>query len=189
MSSLPDFGYLMDGCGGMISGDDAALLYTSASWMEPKTIVEIGGCTGCSTSVLAKVAQENGGHLYTIECSPQERWHKNLERIGLTQYVTMIQAFSPWLTDEQLTLIPKPIDYLLIDGEHKTKWCIADYQYWQKFVRPEGRIAFHDWCGANGVGAEIRRAVEIILETDALTEVARVGTSNRGLIVFTKNFA
>jgi hypothetical protein len=104
------------------------------------------------------------------------------------KYVVLARESSPWPSHALLLAIESGIDYLLIDGDHRTKWVITDYHYWQRYVRKGGYIAFHDWTGAGGVEAEIKRAVGIIMETDKLEEIVRVRGPNRGLIVFRKTW-
>jgi len=168
-----------------MSKNDLELLYSTASEISPKSILEIGARNGCSSSLLGIVAKEKSGHLYSIEPSPQQLWKKNIDRLGLGEYVTQIVGASPWI---QVERVGQPIDFFLIDGDHRTRWCLADYHYWSVYVRRGGRIAFHDWCGANGIAAQVRQAVEIILKTDALTEVGRAEGKDKGLIVFEKSF-
>jgi len=162
---------------------DLDILHGTAMAVKAKTIVEIGSMDGCSSMCLGLVAKETDGSLYCIEPSPKARWKQNIKDLFLTDYVTLIMAESPWVDTR---MIPKPIDYLLIDGNHKTRWCLVDYHFWERFVRPGGMIAFHDYNGAKGVGDWIRRALDIIIEDDDLIEVVSNNTKDRGTIVFQK---
>lgn len=185
MITEPDYTDILNSCGGRLSSVDAGILYTTALGIEAQTIVEIGSMDGCSSMVFGYVAKQTGGHLYCLEPNPKGKWKANMERLGLSDYAVSIMKASPWVDPK---LIPMPIDYLLIDGDHRTRWTIADYHYWEPYVRQGGMIAFHDWTGAKGVGAWVQRAVGIILEDDAdgLEEVARDESGNRGIIVFKK---
>lgn len=175
---------ILNSCGGRLSIDDARILYDNAMAIEAKSILEIGCMDGCSSMVFGEVVKQTGGHLYCIEPFPKGRWAANMERLGLLPYATQIQGRSPWIIPE---IIRQPIDFLFIDGDHRTRWTIVDYHYWEPFVRPGGLTAFHDWTGAKGVGAWVQRAVGIILEDDLeLEEVARSESSNRGVILFRK---
>lgn len=180
-----DFRDIIAHSGAYLSIPDAECLYKTATELRPKSILEIGAMYGCSTSVLGQVAKACGGHLYTIEPNPRQEWKDNVARLGLGEYVTLIVGSSPWIDTQR---IAQPIDYLCVDGAHQTRWCLADYHYFSPFVRRGGRIAFHDWCGAGGMQVEVRRAIEIILETDALSEVERAEGRDKGLIVFQKDF-
>lgn len=172
----------------MLFHSEAELLYNLFGEISPKTIVELGAKTGCSSTVFANLAKEHGGHLYSVEPVPLKIWHTNLQRLGLDEYATLIEAYSPWLTPEQWAMIPKPIDCLFIDSEHTTKCSLTDYHFWQRYIRKGGRIAFHDLCGGNGDGFNIQRTVKIILETDNLVELGRIEGSRRGTVVFEKDF-
>jgi predicted O-methyltransferase YrrM len=175
---------ILNSCGGRLSINDAKILYRTALEIEAKNIVEIGSMDGCSSMVFGYVAQQTGGHLYCIEPNPKGLWKHNMQRLGLSDYATLIMKSSPWF---DLTEIPQPIDYILYDGDHRTRWALVDYHYTEPYVRPGGLLAFHDWTGARGVGAWVQRAVAIIREDDPeLEEVARDESSNRGIIVFRK---
>ena len=163
--------------------EDLEILEGSAIETNPKVMLEIGSMDGCSSMCLGLVARESGGHLYCIEPHPKTRWKVNIKDLGLEQCVTLIMAESPWVDPR---FLHAPIDYLLIDGNHRTRWCIVDYHYWERFVRHGGMIAFHDFNARKGVGEWVRRAIDIILEDDKLVEIARNYTKDRGIIVFQK---
>jgi cephalosporin hydroxylase len=195
---------ILNSCGGRLSIADAKILYRLALEMEAKVIVEIGSKDGCSSMTFAEAAKQTGGHLYCIEPSITGKWVANMKRLDLTQYVTTVPKASPWACPSRDPFgvtpnehyVNKPIvdfllpiiDLLLIDGDHRTRWTITDYHFWEPYVRTGGVIVFHDWTGANGVGAWVQRAVSIILEDDAdgLEEVARNESNSRGLIAFRK---
>lgn len=194
---------ILNSCGGRLSIDDARILYNTALDIDAQTILEIGSMDGCSSMVFGEVCKLTSGHLYCLEPNPKTKWKANMGRLGLSDYATSIMKASPWVDPK---LIPQrdpiqytidsagnkievpPIDYLLIDGDHRTAWTIVDYRFWEPYVRQGGVIAFHDWTGAKGAGAWVQRAVGIILEDDAdgLEEIARSESSNRGIIVFRK---
>ena len=187
LRSITDEHYtdILNSCGGRLSINDAKILYHTALDIDAQTILEIGSMDGCSSMVFGSVCKLTGGHLYCLEPNPKTRWKANMERLGLSDYATTVMKASPWIDPK---LIPQPIDYLLIDGDHRTAWTITDYRFWEPYVRTGGVIAFHDWTGAKGVAAWVQRAVGIILEDDAdgLEEIARDESSNRGIIVFKK---
>lgn len=178
-----DYVDILNNCGGRLSLNDAKILYNTALEIGARNIVEIGSFDGCSSMVFGYVCQKTGGHLYCIEPNPKTKWKWNMDRLGLADYATSIMKQSPWINPTDIKL---PIDYLLIDGDHRTRWTIMDYHFWEPHVRPGGLIAFHDWTGANGVKEEVQRAVALILETDELEEVVRDGVNTRGIIVFRK---
>jgi hypothetical protein len=171
-------------CGGRLTTLDADLLYKTAFEIAPKNILEIGSFDGCSTMILGSIAKMTEGKVQCIEPAPKQKWRANIERLQLQEWVEMIFASSPWVPPAS---VRQPIDYLFIDGDHRTRWCLVDYHFWMPFVRIGGRIAFHDWGDAHETGGWIRESVGIILRDDApfLTEIGQT-TNTRGLIVFEK---
>jgi predicted O-methyltransferase YrrM len=173
---------ILSNCKWMMKEPDATILLNTATSINPHTIVEVGGGPyGASTAILASVASKSGGLLYSVE--PQERlhWEETLNRLDLREYVKRYVGYSPW-TNVELD----SIDYLFIDGNHRTRWVLADYHWWSPMVRNGGMVAFHDFNDSNA-GKEVRRAIDIILETDKLVEVDKWnGIVSCGIIVFSK---
>ena len=167
-------------CGNGMYPHEIEMLYTSASEIKARNIVEIGARSGNSSVALATVAKEQGGHLYSIDPDRKfhEGWEKNLEHFGVREYATKIIKASPWVDKED---IKTPIDYLFIDGNHQTRWVLVDYHYFQPWVRKNGRIAFHDICFAS-----VKPAIEIILSTDGknIREVCKTEKGKRGVVVW-----
>jgi len=164
---------------------DLDLLDKTARQIGAKSLVEIGSMDGCSSMCLGMVARDNGGKLVCIEPSPKARWKVNIDEMGLAENVKTIRQNSPWVDVEHFDL---PIDYLLIDGNHRTRWAIVDYHFFFPFIKIGGMIAFHDYNGRKGVAAWVRRAIDIILEDDSekIKEVCHNDTSDRGVIIFRK---
>ncbi len=168
-----------------LSLEDCRILDATARGIQARTMLEIGSAAGTSTMLLGRVAQEHGGVLLALEPAPDKAWRPNVEALGLAGTVRHIQGYSPWvreLLDPSLVL-----DYLFIDGEHKTRWALVDYHCWSPKVRVGGRIAFHDIYGV--CGPKVERALALILEDDAarLVEIARGAPArDRGVVVFEK---
>ena len=175
---------IMRGCRRMTQSD-LDLLDKTARQIGAKSLVEIGSMDGCSSMCLGMVARDTGGKLTCIEPSPKARWQVNIDEMGLAGNVKTIRQYSPWVDVEHFDL---PIDYLLIDGNHRTRWAIVDYHFFFPFVRIGGMIAFHDYNAMKGVGNWVRRALDIILEDDAdkIKEVCHNDTKDRGIIIFRK---
>lgn len=184
----PDFADMVNSSGGNISETDAEVLYDTALQIKAQSIVEIGSREGGSTMVLASVAKLTNGTLQCIEPEFPLKWAQNVRRYQLGPCLYPQQAKSPWVSGlyELLRDMCGGIDYLFLDGDHRTRWILADYHYWGPLLRVGGRVAFHDWTGKNGVSEQVQRAVAIILETDDLREVCRHEADDRGIIVFEK---
>ena len=165
---------------------DLDLMDKTARQIGAKTLVETGSMDGCSSMLLGFVAKDNGGRLFCIEPKPTACWKTNIAELGLTENVRLIRVLSRWV---ELPGVEKGgIDYLFIDGDHRTRWAIVDYHYFFPFVRVGGMIAFHDYNARKGVAAWVRRAIDIILEDDKekIEEVCHNDTRDRGIIIFRK---
>ena len=127
------------GCNGLSELDVNLLRKTAKNC---KYFLEIGSRCGCSSMILGEIAKRNKGHLYCVEMTPQSAWYQNIMDCDLTEVVTLIKGISPWVN---LSEIPTLIDYLFIDGDHRTRWAIMDYHFWAPFVKVGGYIAFHDY--------------------------------------------
>lgn len=182
-------------CGGRITIHDANLLNSSARSIEARNILEIGSMDGCSTMILGNIVRDNQGRLQCIEPAPKQKWRANIERLALQKYVTMHFGGSPWVNHEIIKehCVPpvqdpqRPLDYLYIDGDHRTRWAIVDYHYYMPFVRIGGLIGFHDWSDNKDAGRWVREAVEIIMRDDRdLLQLHGETKNARGYIVYEK---
>lgn len=188
----PNFEDMVNRSGGNISVRDAEILYETAMVIAAKSILEIGSREGGSSMVLGTVANTHGGQLICIEPEPLDRLRENMKHYELKGRYVLVRMRSPWVDTGRISKMASErsgqpsLDYLFVDGDHRTRWILTDYHYWEPLVRPGGRIAFHDWTGKNGVGEQVQRAVSIILETDDLREVIRNESTDRGIIVFEK---
>lgn len=183
-----DFEDMVNRSGGNISVRDAEILYETAMAIRAKDILEVGSREGGSSMVLGTVAKACAGHLTCIDPVFPLKWERNMIDADLRKIAMAVEMSSPWTANlyETLSSHDDTIDYLFIDGDHRTRWILADYHYWEPLVRVGGRIAFHDWTGKNGVAVQVQRAVSVILETDDLREVIRHEATDRGIIVFEK---
>lgn len=164
-----------------LSVADLKVLYETAK--DSKIMIEIGSRDGCSTILLGLIAQQNKGHVLCIERKPVPSWTENMKKYGLENNVHLYFGESPWTT---LPFASAGVDYLFIDGCHETENVIADFHFYKRYLKPGGRVGFHDWgLGTEGTTPKVRKAIEIILINNKLREIARQ-TNISGLIVFEK---
>ena len=163
--------------------EELSLLAKTAGGIEAKDIVEIGARYGDSSIVLARIASSYGGTLYCVECDPKQEWVERMRVEGFDNWV-MLKTFSPWVDYARL---PTKIDYLLIDGDHRTSYCIADFHFFSPFVRAGGMVAIHDTrLKEENVGKMVMRAVKIILEDHPNFRVHSECGGKFGMIVLRK---
>lgn len=134
------------------------LAYLASRVPEAGVIVEIGSCWGRSASYMASALREYDiyASLYCVDLwdlgvgRTPDRHHSekaypqfesNLTSLGLWNYIHPIKGDSA----EEHKKWNLPIDLLYIDGGHKYVEVLADYLGWSKFVKPGGRIVFHDY--------------------------------------------
>ncbi len=167
-----------------LAGEDYIILERHVRATNPKTIVETGSMDGCSSMLFGLIAKEVGAKVFCIEPKPKKGWYENRDYYGLHNTLTLIRSANPWFN---IDIIPKPIDFLFIDGNHEQRWALVDYHFLEPFVRVGGRIAFHDY-NSKVYKHKIRAAIELILKTDSnvIKELEYNKTNDRGTIVFEK---
>ncbi len=80
-----------------------------------KNLLEIGTSNGYSGIWLAEAAQENGGHLYTIESHKKERFYlatDNFQKSGLSKNITQVLGHAP----EAIPKTPRYFDFAFFDA-------------------------------------------------------------------------
>lgn len=143
----------------MLSDDDKKLIAETVRGS--RTILEIGSRCGNSSVILAAEAGRNGGTLYCVECEPLAEWYSRMALEGLTNYV-MLETFSPWV---DYTKLPTSLDYLFVDGDHRTSHAIADLHFFTPLVRTGGFVAIHDTnFKEENIKFMVNRAIKIFLE-------------------------
>ena len=132
-------------------------------------IVEIGSFKGRSTVSFGFGCVGSGKHIYAIDLFEgdganygkgdfQEMFQSNVDRCGLTQYITAIKKHSIDASGQW----EKPIDILFIDGSHEYEDVKADFKAFYPHVKKGGIIAFHDikgmWDGVIRFWEEVQKA-------------------------------
>lgn len=103
-------------------------------------VVEIGSGKFVFSRAILKALEETGGHLHT--CDPNIVPHYLHDRM----------SFYPLPSNEMAEIWHKPIDFLMIDGDHSKEQVFKDYYNFEKFVRSPGFIVFHDINIPHGKG-------------------------------------
>jgi len=132
------------------------LFRTARSLPNGSTIVEIGSFKGRSTCCLAYGCKSSDKHVFAIDtfsgndsdfqsgkCFERpflDEFKSNIERCGLTPYVTAIPGWS----SEVAKTWDKDIHLLFIDGSHVYEDALADFRNFYPHVVSGGIVAFHD---------------------------------------------
>lgn len=176
-----DFAHVYRICNRRLSVQELEFLYNVADEISPKNILEIGGADGCSSIALGYVAQKYSGQVQTIEPQRCPQWDLNIKSLGLDKYVTKIRGRSIQIPIDKINV---PIDFLFIDGDHRTEHCLKDYYYFSDHIKEKGRIAFHDVHSIQK-GPGLKKALAIILEANDVKQIYDF-TKGRGIIVLEK---
>ena len=115
-----------------------------------KSVVEIGVAEGAS-AVALRTAMSPGGTLYLVDPFHLSRMKPlNFLRLAAKRAVSVktgpktvwIEAFSHQASHSW----NRPIDFLLIDGDHTEDAVEQDWNDWHPYVTDSGIVAFHDAC-------------------------------------------
>lgn len=113
-----------------------------------RTIVEIGVAEGAS-AVGLREAMHPEGALYLIDPFHLSRLPtlNFLKRAAHRAVNTAGQARTIWIeafSQDAAQTWNLPIDFLLIDGDHREEAVERDWRNWSTFLTAEGIVAFHD---------------------------------------------
>ncbi|MHC4648060.1 MAG: class I SAM-dependent methyltransferase [Planctomycetota bacterium] len=166
---------------------DCQFLYRTATEIKAKILVEIGAAGGGSSVILGQVAREQGGHHWSIDPQPEGRWRPNIIKYGLEEFVSLVWGPSPWVGTG---FLPGPIDYLFVDGDHRTTSALMDMAYWGHKLRVGGLLGLHDICSLNWRGINIagnmERAVELLIKEYPFRAKDRQKGSKGGIALLEK---
>lgn len=127
--------------------------FTILKLLKPNSvIVEIGLQYGRSSSIALQVASRNGCSYYGVDpfIDPPEAekaWHEMATKAG-RQFSTVRKCLSKDFA------VPRPIDALLIDGEHAYANVKEDCEHLVPFVKVGGHAMVHDYRRPSLPGVE-----------------------------------
>lgn len=113
-----------------------------------KSLVEIGVAEGAS-AVALRTTMDPGGTLYLVDpfylsrvrmLNFLRRAARRAVSAGSGTKIVWIESFS----HEAVAAWKQPIDFLLIDGDHREEAVEQDWNDWSPHVMQNGVIAFHD---------------------------------------------
>jgi predicted O-methyltransferase YrrM len=112
------------------------------------TIVEIGVAEGASAAGLRE-AMRGDGTLFLIDPFHLSRIPalNFLKRAARRAVGSAGSARTVWIESFSQDAVPdwkSPIDFLLIDGDHREEGVERDWLDWSRFVKDDGVVAFHD---------------------------------------------
>lgn len=115
------------------------VLYSIIVGMKPDLVVEIGVRYGISTAaILLGLAENEKGKLCSIDINDSTWVRTRNHGWGVEKYWEFIQGYS------QEVIWNRPIDILMIDGDHRYEMVKADFHNFAPCVRMGGIIILHD---------------------------------------------
>lgn len=180
----------MEGVEGWLSSAEADLLIETveraiAARENPPTLVEVGSYCGRSTVVLGGVVRAVGTVATIMAIDPHdgvigaldqglvtapptlERLRANIERAGLSDVVTIIEARASDVNWNQR------LCFLLIDGLHDYVNVALDFFRFEPWLSEGGYVAFHDYAD---YFPGVRAFVNELLATEAFERVGLAGS-------------
>jgi len=113
-----------------------------------KSLVEIGVAEGAS-AVALRTTMDPGGTLYLVDPFHLSRVRalNFLRRAARRAVSTKSNSTVVWIeafSHEAIGAWNRPIDFLLIDGDHREEAVERDWNDWHPHVLENGIVAFHD---------------------------------------------
>ena len=150
---------------GLLSNEEAWLLYKLATNAVDGAIVEIGSFKGKSTICLAHGTHDGfKQRIYAIDphmgdlsyhewelhknaAPSKEEFIKNIKNSKVGFY-----AYPLFATSQQaFTMVKQKVSLVFIDGDHRYEGVLSDYKNWKKKMPFGGVMAFHDSFSWEGV--------------------------------------
>lgn len=170
--------------GWLLEGQEEFLFNMAKAVPEGGHILEMGADRGRSTAAIALACSGSDKRIFSIDtfCGNdgimgkthdfQHEWHANLARLGVDKHCEPLKGFT-------FEVIPtwsgRPmLDFVFIDASHEYIDVLKDFKLIYPYVKPGGRIAFHDvepnWPGPWRVWLE--RAVPLLAEHKQVATLA-----------------
>lgn len=131
-------------------------LVVAVQAIQPKRILEIGTSMGGTLYLWTRIADPKativsvdlpggqfGGGYSVLRTPLYQRFARPTQNLHLLR----ADSHSPETLAQVKSLIPEPLDFLFIDGDHTYEGVRQDWETYSPLVRPGGLIAFHDIAG------------------------------------------
>ena len=158
--------------------DEAALLYRLARGRRDATVFEFGRFKGGSTFLLAAAVGE-GSRVWSYDVHAHHDAPYTgadldrellavLQRFGLDSKVELVVADSRTAEPP-----PRPVDLILIDGDHGYAAVHADWEHWRPQLVPGADVLFHDAVDHGGFGTYVPDVGRFVSELERRDDVQR----------------
>ena len=143
-----------------------------------KSVLEIGSYVGASACCFGAAMKASGfGKVYCIDTWNNEgmaeglrdTWQEfKINTVNCRDYIVPVRGFSTEVV-EDVASHTGSLDLLFIDGDHSYEGVKADWDAYNRFLKPGAIVVFHDCGWAEGVKRVIQEDVEpIVSGSDSL---------------------
>lgn len=168
---------------GMVSFEEALLLYYLARGVRTGCIVEVGSYRGRSTVFLGKGVSDGARvPVYAVdphksfigvlggEFGPQDRtaFYRTMLDCECSEFVSLVNLSSEIITPNW----QEPVSLLWIDGDHSYEGVKRDFECWSPYLEPDAIVAFDD---ATDPKLGPRMLIEEIVAQREFEEVYSIG--------------
>ena len=145
--------------------DVARMLYTLASLIQAKCIVEVGVFRGFTSRHLAEAMPDNGElFLFDLSLDALKVADTSARGTGKSIKITSVCGYS---TDiDMVAMVPNNLDLVYLDADHSEAGVRRELELWMPKVRVGGLIAVHDTIHYEGI---CRAVNEWTHKCDAMT--------------------
>ena len=124
------------------------------------TIVEIGTAEGGSAFIFHAAVGHRGVKIISFDISPSTEAYKHLKNTSVKIFAkSSLEGARFWAERSS-----PPIDLLFIDGGHSLQNVYEDFISWVPFLKPGGKIIFHDFDSRER-GGLVHLGVHVLLQT------------------------
>ncbi len=189
-NNLSRFLNKIQGIQGWLTDEEAALLVNCTLQVlsrlpSPHGVVEVGSYHGKSTVLLGAVVKELFPRTKITSIDPHDGKLGAVDQ-GLKKYPPSFSTLRKNINEAQLedvieviqdrsfnVIWERPVSILFIDGLHDYESVRADYQHFERWVVPGGRVAFHDYAD---YFPGVKKLVHELLKTGDYERVNQAGS-------------
>lgn len=150
------------------------------------TIVEIGTADGGTAGLLYEAIHKKDVQIYTVDIAPTQTAYQILKNTS----VNIISSDSSSSADRWDKEVKKPINFLLIDGNHSFLSLYKDFFSWVPYLAADAIVAFHDYDPPERGGIAhfgVKVFIDTLIEKHLLKDISheyrllfcRLKTSNK----------
>ena len=122
---------------------------------------------------------DDRGQTYYYQGNSTERMLRNLRAICPT-VDSKVVCFDSDTSGLDLTLIPEPVDFCFIDGEHTREAVTADFEFCLRVSAPNGAICLHD---ASAIDMPIDGILQSLRQQAIRFRAAKLGGDTFGVFL------